>query len=75
MASATWSASVCRTDTSSSVNAAGSTDWTSSTPMTRSPTFSGSAISERVSGRSGLSKKTASAPTSSAMRGFPVPAT
>jgi hypothetical protein len=43
--------------------------------MTRSPTLSGSAISERVSGRSGLSKKTASAPTSSATRGFPVPAT
>ena len=61
-----------RVSTSCSLNAASCFDCTSRMPMTRSATIRGRAISDRVSGRSGFSKRTGSEPTSRAMRAWRV---
>jgi hypothetical protein len=55
---------VCKAAISSGLKAASTPLCTVNAPMASSPAISGSAISERVSGRCGFLKKTASSPTS-----------
>ena len=68
MALANWSAIICKVSISSSLKALTSVLCTSKAPMTIPRVSKGRAISERVSGKSGFWKCTASSPTSRAMR-------